>query len=838
MSWRTVGTRPWLQSPGAMTDDLLAGVVWECTATPPDELDGLDGLEAPGRTWWQATVPGTAASALANARRGDVIDRDYDGEDWWFRCRFTGPVGDSGPWRLVFEGVATLADVYFNGDHVAHHENMFRPFSTTVSLAEGTNILVVRCRSLVRTLAVRRPRPRWKTPLVNHQNLRWIRTSLLGRVPGLAESPEPVGIWQPVRLAKISLPHLENWALSSRCMGDSGIVEARLEFGPTAPASVSLEIASRRSALAVQRQGDRYVAVGSIRLDHVERWWPCSHGDQPLYGVSAEIDGKAVVLGQVGFRTVELDRSEGGFTLLVNGEPIFCRGAVWMPSDPIGLVEAEESMDRALELLRGANANMLRISGITTYASRRLLERCDELGILVWHDAMFAFVDPPDDAEWVADATTEVAEACQRLSGHPSVAVICGNQEVEEVAAMHGLPEELRRTPFFDEVLPSLVKESLPGVPYVSSNPTGGSLPFRMDEGVCQYFGVGGYMRPLEDIRRAGVRFAAECLVLATPPDRRTVDEACGGATRAGHDPQWKRAVHHDAGRSWDMDDVRDFYVQQLFAIDPLLGRYVDPERLLDLGRATNAELATQVFTEWRRPGSSCAGGLVMAFRDLAPGAGWGLVDAFGRPKSTWFALRRTWAPLALLITDEGLNGLRFHVVNDGRDGRSVRLVVDLYADGEHPVSHGEQTLHVPARGGLSVDAETLLGAFHDVSYAFRFGPPAHDLVAARLVSEDGASLAEAVHLVGGQARSLEPDVGLSSTVQEGPLPHEWKVTIRTRRFAQWVSLELDQGRPDDSWFHLAPTSSCTVTVRDSEQRPRGVVRALNSLRTAPILEA
>jgi beta-mannosidase len=821
-----------------MTDDLLAGAVWECTSTLPDEMDGPDGLGAPGRTWWRATVPGTAAGALAKAGRADVIDRDYDGEDWWFRSRFSGPDGDPGPWRLVFEGVATIADVFLNGEHVAHHENMFRAFSTTVRPAQGTNVLVVRCRSLTPVLAARRPRPRWKTPLVNHQNLRWIRTSLLGRVPGLAESPEPVGIWRPARLEKVSPTQLENSILTSRCDGHSGIVEAKLEFGAAAPASVCLEVDGRRSALAVERRGDVYFALGSVRLDHVERWWPCSHGDQPLYAVSAEIEGRAVPLGQVGFRKVELDRSEGGFTVRVNGERVFCRGAVWMPSDPIGFVEDEESLERTLGLLRGANANMLRVSGITTYASRRLLERCDQFGILVWHDAMFAFVDPPDDADWVNDAAAEVAEACQRLSGHPSVAVFCGNQEVEEVAAMQGLPEERRRTPFFEELLPSLVEEHLPDVPYVSSNPTGGSLPFRMDEGVSQYFGVGGYMRPLGDVRRAGVRFAAECLVLATPPDRRTVDEACGGATRAGHDPVWKRAVHHDAGRSWDMDDVRDFYVRQLFEVDPLQGRYIDPERMLDLGRATNAELATQVFTEWRRAGSSCAGGLVMAFGDLAPGAGWGLVDAFARPKSTWFALRRAWAPLALLITDEGLNGLRVHVVNDGLDARSMRLVLDLYANGEHRVSHAERTVNVPGRGAISVDAEDLLGGFHDVSYAFRFGPPAHDLVNARLVSEEGTPLADAVHLIGGQARPLEPDVGLSATVQEGHLPQEWEVTIRTRRLAQWVSVELDQGRPDDNWFHLAPTSSCTVTVRESEQRPSGVVRALNSLRTAPLLEA
>ena len=220
-----------------------------------------------------------------------------------------------------------------------------------------------------------------------------------------------------------------------------------------------------------------------------------------------------------------------------------------------------------------------------------------------------------------------------------------------------------------------------------------------MDTGVSHYFGVGGYLRPVEDARRAGVRFAAECLAFATPPERSTVDEACGGPTRAGHDPDWKRAVHHDAGRSWDLEDVQGFYVRELFGADPVLLRYRDAERALDLGRATVVDAhGAGAVANGAGPGRTCAGALVLALRDLRPGAGWGVIDALGRPKAPWFALRRVLRPVAVLLTDEGLNGLRLHLVNDTDTEVDGVVRIELFVRGELHVESGERPVVVPAR--------------------------------------------------------------------------------------------------------------------------------------------
>ncbi len=329
----------------------------------------------------------------------------------------------------------------------------------------------------------------------------------------------------------------------------------------------------------------------------------------------------------------------------------------------------------------------------------------------------------------------------------------------------------------------------------------------------------------------------SEGMGFAIPPERQTVDEVCGGAGRAGHDPQWKQALHHDTGRSWDLEDVGDFYVHELFGIDPHLLRYLDPERALDLGRAAVAELFGRTLGEWRRPGSSCAGGLQVALRDLVPGAGWGVIDSLGRPKAPWYALRRVLAPVAVIVTDEGLNGLHLHLVNDGAEAFVGEVVVELFARGEVRVEEVRRTVAVPGRGHLLVEAGTLFDGFRDVSYSYRFGPPAYDVVAVGLRDGDGETVSDAVHLPAGLERPFEADLGLEA-VARLRADGDWDLSVSTRRFAQWVVVEVPGLRPSDSWFHLPPGATRTVVLHRTGdvERPAGQVRALNAQATARIV--
>ncbi len=813
-----------------METDLLSKTEWECCSTQPDEIESPEGLDKAEIHWWPASVPGTAAGALRSAHQLND-DRDFDSTDWWFRCRFPGPETATG-WLLHLGGLATIADVWLNTRLIDHSENMFVAREIEVDLlARQDNELCIRFRALGPLLAQRRPRPRWKTYLLDSQNFRWIRTSLLGRLRGWSETPAPVGPWRPVTLTPKAPVRLLSRQVVATCDGEDGIVSVSVRIRAAKEVSAaSLHVGEASGPIAIEATEGELELRGSLLVRGVRRWWPHTHGDQPLYAASIDLDGHTLELGRVGFRTVEVERDDGAFNVVVNGVRVFCRGACWTPPDPVSLTPGDHEVRSTLELARSANMNMIRIPGTLFYEDERFWDLCDELGLLVWQDCMLAYYDPPEDAAFTREVERELAQVLSLLGGRPSLTIICGSQEVEEQAAMLALPRERWSFPLIQLEIPMMVSQLLPDVPYIASNPTGGELPFQMDTGVSQYFGVGGYMRTLGDLRQANVRFAAECLAFSNPPERETVDEACGGPTRACHDPQWKRAVHHDAGRSWDMEDVRDHYVRQMFEIDPLQQRVIDPERALDLGRATNAELMSKVMSEWRQPDSACGGGLVLALRDFRPGAGWGVIDALGRPKSPWYALKRTFAPVAVIVTDEGLNGYRLHLMNDTEQVVRGTLRLELYSRGELRTDLAERPVEIPPRGRTKVEAVGLLDGFRDITYSYRFTPPSHDVVVTTLLDADGSCLSQAVELPLGMRRELEREVGLVAVARPTD-DGKWQLEVSTRRFAQFVSVDVPGYLASDSWFHLPPGSHRSLALEQigDSSRPVGHVRALNS---------
>ncbi|MDQ1401882.1 MAG: beta-mannosidase, partial [Actinomycetota bacterium] len=614
--------------------------------------------------------------------------------------------------------------------------------------------------------------------------------------------------------------------------GATGVVRLRARVasaGGSDTGSGRLRVGASVADLEVTRAGTDVVEVeGEVRVDDARLWWPHTHGAQPLYDVVIELDGAELPVGRVGFRTIEVDRADGAFALCVNGTPIFCRGACWVPLDPVTLTNDPDTLRQTLEALRAGGMNMVRLTGTMVYEDTAFWDQCDELGILVWQDAMFANVDPPDDDDFLAEVEAELASVFAGLQGRPSLAVVCGGSEIEQQAAMMGRDAN-EPIPLLDRVIPTALQRWLPGVPYARSTPTGGDLPFHVDEGVGHYYGVGAYRRPLEDARRAGVRFTPECLAFATPPEAETVERHFGAGGDVGGE-RWKAAVPRDRAADWDFEDITDFYVSMLHGADAAALRRNDPARALDLARATLAHLVDSTLSEWRRPGSTCDGALLFTLRDLVAGAGWGLIDALGRPKASWYAARRVLQPVALLATDEGLNGLHLHLLNDTADDVAGYLQVATHSADGHVIEFGGADIVLPARQARTVSAESLLGAFRDLTYAYRFGPPAIDDVSALLTAPGGLTR-RVTYLPGGQQRPVT-DIGLSAVAT--PAGDGWRIDVTGDRLAQWVAVDVPGRAVDDSWFHVPAgvTYRCGVAGADP---PSGTVRALNHTGPVPI---
>jgi beta-mannosidase len=810
---------------------------WEACAVPPGAADDPSKLEALAPQWIAARAPGTAAAALRTAKKWDVdTTRSFDAEDWWFRCR-TDARG-----VLKLGGLATIADVWIDGAHALRSENMFVAHAVPIGAgAEGVqpkagtpHEIAIRFSAVKKALDARRPRPRYKTRLVDHQQLRWIRTTLLGHIPGWSPPIAPVGPWRPVSIVDGPIA-VERAELTTRLDGTVGVARIAMKVNASGVTAATLVVGETRVPLEVRAVDGGFTLSGEARIANAKPWWPHTHGEPALHAARVVVAGAADVsidLGRVGFRNIELSRGAdgNGFELLVNGVSIFCRGACWTTADIVSPHASRDDYARALTTARDAGMNMIRIGGTMLYEADDFYDLCDELGILVWQDFMFANMDYPiADEAFRANVTREIDHTLDRLQAHPSVAVLCGNSEIEQQAAMLGLPREAWTSPLFSEILPAACARWMPGVPYWSSSPSGGTFPFHTSTGVTHYYGVGAYQRPLEDARRANVRFTSECLGFANVPEQATIDRLLPGGEAPFHHPIWKGRTPRDAGAGWDFEDVRDHYMRALFDVDPAKLRYADIDRYLALARVTTGEVLARTFAEWRRRGSTCRGALVWFLRDLWPGAGWGLVDSTGLPKAAMYILSPVLAPVALLAIDEGLDGLFAHAVNDGARDLDAEIEATLWRHGSVRVTSATRAIAVPARSTVAVHVDALFEGFLDTTYAYRFGPPGHDLV--ELVLRDRASsarLADALYFPLGLTAARDVDVGLEAIAE--PQGDAWKLTLRAKKVATFVAIDAGDFVPDASYVHVAPGSERTIVLRGKAgAKPSGIVQPLNA---------
>ncbi|MFZ6733141.1 glycosyl hydrolase 2 galactose-binding domain-containing protein [Undibacterium sp. Ji42W] len=829
-----------------MTDEILIPIsagwhaVQVAAGTPMSPSILHSALPAKMSVQIPAQVPGTIASALRVAGQFDYGKDNFDEVDVWYFCELDLP-GNAA--FLHFDGLATHVEVYWNDDLILRSENMFIAHSLDLATLaiSGKGRLSLRFLAMNTQLAQRRPRPRWKTRLVEQQQLRWVRTSLLGRMPGWSPPVAPVGPYRPILLELQSPARITGKNISSKIDGTDAVldIELTVQIQQAVP-SCAINIGEHEFILDCEHlDKNLYRVHGQCKIDEVKKWWPHTHGDAALYPLELhvsctsdkQINKQIIDLGRTGFRQIEVDQRDGDFNLHVNNVPVFCRGACWTPVDIISLQNGSNDLRHMLTLARDAGMNMLRVTGTMVYETAEFYQLCDELGILVWQDCMFANMDyPVIDEAFAVSITTEVQQFLQRTQSSPCIAVVCGNSEVEQQAAMLGQPAELWRNAFFAETLPALCEQYRPDVQYWPSSPSGGVMPFQLDTGVAHYFGVGAYLRPLDDARRSVIRFTSECLGFSNMPDDDLIDGMLNNGETPGLHPAWKLGVPRDNGTGWDFEDVRDHYMAELYKVNPASLRYAERERYLSLARTTTGEVMAKTIAEWRRSGSTCHGALIWFWRDLRPGAGWGVIDAHGKPKAAYYYLKRAMAALTVLITDEGLNGLALHVINDGQQVFEGALELNLYRHAESRVAHGRIAVQVAAHSVSKVQDYVLLPHFVDTSYAYRFGPAGHDVVEAVLYDREQI-IANDFHFPQGHQFAMQADVGLRAHCSLD-VDGNHTLHLSTQKLAQAVCIQIPGMLPEDNYFHMAPGNSRQVrlAVIDGKSPKPGHVQAQNAL--------
>ena len=818
-----------------------------------------------------AVVPGCVHTDLL--RDGKIPDPFYGANEtslqwiekteWEYRSTF---VADAALLRrerieIAFQGLDTYAEVSVNGARVLTADNMFRSWRAEIKahLAAGTNLVVVRFRSPIAVAKPIHDRLGYTLPAVNDQAPEMV-SMFTRKAPyhyGWDWGPRFVtsGIWRPVTIEAWDAARLDDVQIHQRALDDA---QARLEVGAVVVAAragrarITVGLAGGAvlgTSDAVLARGRNEVKVGVV-IDKPERWWPNGLGPQRLYALetslfdlseeppapprrgSARAEMGATLLGRrttrVGLRTLEVvsqhDAGGKSFFIKVNGAPVFMKGANWIPSDSFLDRETPERARSLLQAAATANMNMVRVWGGGVYESDRFYELCDELGLLVWQDFMFACSMYPGDASFVENVRQEAIENVRRLRNHPSLALWAGNNEIEAAWQQWGWPWKFHLGKaaqatiwndykhLFHELLPRIVAAEDPGRFYTRSTPSAnedGVPPNKLGWGDMHYWGVWHAAAPYEDYAANVSRFMSEYGFQSFP----TLDSVARYAPPSEwriDSPVMLSHQRHPRGNAL----VRT-YMDRDFRVPKDFGAFL---YLSQVSQATVIQFGAEAH---RRRMPTNMGSLYWQLDDCWPVASWSSIDYYGRWKALQYAARRFFAPVLVSPVDD--NGtLRVFVVSDRRDDFGARLTVRLIDFDGAIRWHSERDLTVKA---LTSEAQ-FFARKRDLLKGL---DPSRVVLSAEL--RVGGTLVGHHLFYFTKTRDLAlPAPELTFAVE----PHGTSATVRVtaRRLARavWLSTPGGEGAFSDNFFDLLPGETATVEWTPGPGAPPGFAARLSSL--------
>ena len=807
--------------------------------------------------WRTARVPGCVHTDL---RRHRLIPDPFWGtneldlqwieeRDWEYRATFRVPAGLLAEEivELVADGLDTASTVRLNGRLVARTDNMFIGWRWNVKplLRPGRNEIAIRFGSAMKYIRSHRPdhQPReFNDPVGRCQVIRKQQCQF-----GWDWGPRFVtaGIWRDLRLEAWSGNRLDSVRITQTHRKDGSVT---LNFEPelahkdtraTITGTVSL---SGRTVAQIENR--------ESKIKNPSLWWPNGHGAQPLYTVELEVTGRdGAVIGRwskrIGLRTLVLDRHKDRagetFRFVVNGRPVFAKGANWIPAHSFvaGLTRADYARD--LASAAAAHMNMIRVWGGGIYESDDFYDLCDELGLMVWQDFMFSCSIYPGDAAFRASVRTEARHQVRRLRHHACLALWCGNNEVAQLNTLDrsfkgdllGNPR-LRRNyeAVFHRLLPAEVSAHDGATAYWPSSQWRSSLedsisradthPEGEKRGDTHYWDVWHARQPVKDYEKWRFRFCSEF----------GMQSYCSPATQATFCPPERGNVFGKL-----MENHQKNRAGNQIILDYVSRRYRFPrsqEALIYLSQLNQAYCMQTGVEHYRRNMPHCMGALYWQLNDCWPVASWSSIEFTGRWKALHHVARRFFAPALVSAHVPGdedtiignyrrttVDEVHLHTVYDAPAPARGELRWELFHLDEHIIARGRKK--VVLRPGESVRQQTV-----------RFG---------RLMAQHGRdNLHLRIALVIGRKRVSEETVFLSPprylnlqrpktrVTVRAVSPTAFDLTFRTTAFQHRFAFDLPGlgHRSDDNFFELYPDEPKTVRVLFNQ--PQSLAKVRNSL--------
>ncbi|MEU9204275.1 glycoside hydrolase family 2 protein [Streptomyces sp. NPDC048332] len=620
---------------------------------------------------------------------------------------------DSGHERtdLVFDGLDAAATITLDGRRLGSTRNMHRGHRFDVTGANG--VLEVDFASAydeaesVRALTGNRPN-------VYPEPFQYIRKMACSFGWDWGPTLVTAGIWRPVRLEHWSTARIASARPLVTVEDGTGRVEVRVLVERTGGGRgrglvAAATVGGARAEAAFE--GDE--AVLRLDVEDPRLWWPRGYGEQPLYRLEVELRDEHGVLDawerRIGFRSVELDRSAdehgSGFTLVVNGVRIFARGVNWIPDDTFPSRITPERYRTRLQQAADANIDLVRVWGGGIYEDDAFYDACDELGLMVWQDFLFACSAYPEEQPLRGEVEAEARDNVVRLMPHPSLVLWNGNNEnlwgFRDWEWEPELAGDSWGEGYYLGLLPRIVAELDPTRPYTAGSPWSGSWDHHPNDpahGTHHSWEVWNRQDYAE--YRANVpRFVAE-FGWQAPPAMATLRRALPGEDLAPDSPGM---LHHQ--KAEDGNGKLDRGVARHFESP---GN--DFDRWHYLTQVVQARAVAAGIEHWRSHWPVCAGTVVWQLNDCWPVSSWAAIDGDGRLKPLHHELRRVYADrLLTLQPDDGDDGggLVLAVINQSATAwRTTVTLRRLEADGTsvhrgvHEVTAGPRSvvrLPVPA---------------------------------------------------------------------------------------------------------------------------------------------
>jgi beta-mannosidase len=616
--------------------------------------------QASGKNWLPARVPGCVHTDLfRNKQIPDPFWGDnerklqwIEEEDWIYRCEFTVSAAllRRKHVELVFDGLDTLAIIRINGREIGRTASMFILYRFDVAklLKAGSNSLEIKFLNPMDYIRAR------KTP----ETIEWNDT--VGGCSTIRKEPCSFGWdWGPrFATSGVYLPaYLEAWdenrIKSVKFSQQHRAKSVELSFEP----ETASKVGSFRGTVSYKGKVVSKFTGLKAQVEDPKLWWPNGHGAQPLYDVRLElVIGNEVVdvwEKKIGFRTIKLDRHKDKFgetfQFVVNGKAIFAKGANWIPAHAFFTEASHDLYNDVLTSAVEANMNMIRLWGGGSYEKEEFYDLCDEKGLLVWHDFMFACAYYPGTSEFQALVKQEAADQVKRVGYRTCLALWCGNNELEQ-APQNILKDAKTKKAYEDiflRILPDAVAKYGAGTDYWPSSPHNPEVLYAKDfnnprAGDCHLWDVWHMRMPVSRYEEETYRFCSE-FGMQSYSSPEVAATYCKPENFNVFGPEMENHQKHGAGNLIIME-----YASRLYRFPK---DYAGLAYLSQLNQAYCMRIAVEHF---RRAMPKTMGALYWQINDCWPVASWSSIEFGGRWKALHYVAKRFFAPALVTVHVHG----------------------------------------------------------------------------------------------------------------------------------------------------------------------------------------